>query len=67
MLMNTKDSELQGLLKWALEHIEFPMAPDPKDGIWWKACPGCRVIWERTMVHGENCFYVKAKAALQNP
>jgi hypothetical protein len=52
------------LLGWAINHIEFPMVPDPKDGIYWKGCPGCRVIWTRDMVHGENCMYTLAHEEL---
>ena len=51
-------------LAWALQHVEFAMMPDA-DGHYWKACPGCRVIWNRDMQHEENCEYLAAKALVK--
>jgi hypothetical protein len=46
-------------LRWAVRHMEWPLMPD-SDGHWWKACPGCRVIWTRDMQHDKDCEYLSA-------
>lgn len=62
--------DIQTSLTWVLTKIEFPMVLDPDDSTGrqqWKGCPGCRVVWSRNMVHGENCLYLAALAQADAP
>jgi len=65
--LREENRRLNEALQWAMQHLRFPVVPDPTGTDpehCWNGCPGCRVVWEREMQHKPDCAYIAARAAI---
>lgn len=62
----SQEDRLRDLLRKALAHLEYPMVLPPYDqanlnGLVYKGCPGCLVMFSPHMSHKVPCWWAEAK------